>query len=147
MSLFLTALGIAGAGAIAGVGANAIFGGGAGSSSNPTTTTNEAPYRNYSPTYSPTNVNTDSRSFADSRILNYSPSVIIESPNATISKKEALTSQAQATSTPEVYTSPTTTGGKFDEERNASSSAGLNPMVILGGALILGGAYFLTNRK
>lgn len=142
--LILGALAVAGAGAVAGVGANKLLG---GSDSNPNVITNESPFRNYSPTYSPTNVTTDSRSFSDARVLNYSPSLIIESPNSTITKKEAISSQAQAESTPTVTTTPTVTGSTNDEQRGTSSGLSINPIYLLAGALIVGGVYYLAKRK
>lgn len=143
----LPLIAVAGAGAIAGVGTSSLLGGAGSGASNPTAVTNEAMFRNYSPTYSPTNVLTDSRSFADSRILNYSPSVIIDSPQATLTKKEAISAQAQAESVPQITTTPTTSGASFDEQRGTATSTGINPLWIIGGALIIGGAYYFGQKK
>jgi len=123
--------------------ASAVAGYFAGSGqTNPSQVTNEAQFRNYSPTFAPTT--TDARSIADSRILNYSPSVQIDSPNSSITKKEALTSNATARSDPTV--TPKVSGASFQEERGTSSGLGIDPIYILGGALILGGAYYFTKK-
>lgn len=140
----LPIIAVAGAGAIAGVGTSSLLGGVGAGASNPTAVTNEAPYRNY--TYSPTQTLVDSRQFSDSRQLLYSPSVIIESPNATITKKEALQNVPTQTLTPTVTASPTTSPS-FSEERGTATSTGINPLWIIGGALIIGGAYYFGQKK
>ncbi len=151
----LPLIAIAGAGAIAGVGASSIFGG--GGSANPTTTSTiyEAPYRTYSPIYSPTTSTQetfiDARQISDSRQLMYSPIYQIESPYATITKKDALINEPkqQQAITPQqqLEVLPQVTGATSTEDRAITTNTGLSPLVILGGALILGGAYFLAQKK
>jgi len=146
----LPLIAIAGAGAISGIGASTLFGGGGG---NPTTTTYEAPYRTYNPIYSPTTSTqetfTDARQISDSRQLMYSPIYQIESPYASITKKDALINEPkqQQAITPQqqMEVIPQVTGATTSEDR--STTAGLSPLVILGGALILGGVYFLAQKK
>lgn len=147
----LPLIAIAGAGAIAGVGTSSLLGGG-GSNPNATgSVTYEAPYRNYSPTYSPTTstqtTSVDARQFSDARVLNYSPSLIIESPNAVISKKEELTSSVQAQQSaqaiPTLYAVPTTTGSATTENKPVTSGLDTKTILILG--LIAGGAIIASS--
>lgn len=151
----LPIIAIAGAGAISGIGASALFGGGGSGGTSTESITYEAPYRTYSPIYSPTTSTQetfiDARQLSDSRQLLYSPIYQIESPYANITKKDALINEPkqQQAITPQQYLTalPEVTGATSTEDKSIATNTGLSPLVILGGALILGGAYFLAQKK